>query len=81
MRRCTICNKNMEGQQVTLDKNNKVYCAQDYDKLEFSLDYWHMNCHKPSIPFQDVLFKMCSVQQGHCSKERRNKSSEVKGIG
>jgi len=31
--RCTICNKNMEGQQVTLDKNNKVYCAQDYDRM------------------------------------------------
>ena len=45
MRRCTICNKNMEGQQVTLDKNNKVYCAQDYDRLKFFLDNWHMNCH------------------------------------
>ena len=42
MHRCNVCQRNMEGQQVTLDKNNKVYCAQDYDRyiLYVLSRYW-----------------------------------------
>ena len=29
---CVECGKNMEGRTVTLDKENKVYCTQDYDR-------------------------------------------------
>ncbi len=29
---CTVCKRNMEGKQITLDTNNRVYCTEDYDR-------------------------------------------------
>jgi len=29
---CEVCHKNMEGKMITLDKENKVYCTEDYNK-------------------------------------------------
>ena len=29
---CEVCHKNMEGKVVTLDKDNRVYCTEDYNR-------------------------------------------------
>lgn len=29
---CVVCERNMEGKQITLDTNNRVYCTEDYDR-------------------------------------------------
>jgi len=29
---CVICGDNMEGRQVTLDSENKIYCSSDYER-------------------------------------------------
>lgn len=29
---CSVCKRNMEGKQITLDTNNRVYCTEDYDR-------------------------------------------------
>ena len=31
---CEVCHKNMEGKVVTLDKENKVYCTEDFNRLD-----------------------------------------------
>ena len=30
---CVICGDNMEGRQVTLDSENKIYCSSDYERF------------------------------------------------
>ena len=29
---CCICGDNLEGKQVTLDNQNKIYCSADYER-------------------------------------------------
>ena len=29
---CQVCHQNMEGKAVTLDKDNRVYCTEDYNR-------------------------------------------------
>ena len=45
--KCVVCERNMEGQQITLDKQNKIYCSRDYDKQFCSLC---AVCNKHIVP-------------------------------
>jgi len=44
---CEVCHKNMEGKVVTLDKENKVYCTEDFNRL-FGIKC--STCKKPIVP-------------------------------
>ena len=60
---CEVCHKNMEGKVVTLDKENKVYCTEDFNRLgndltSLLIDYTYpriygikcATCKKPIVP-------------------------------
>ena len=32
--KCQVCEQNLEGKMVTLDKENRPYCTKDYDRLD-----------------------------------------------
>ena len=44
---CEVCHKNMEGKMITLDKENKVYCTEDYNK-KYGIKCF--TCKKPIVP-------------------------------
>eukprot|EP00090_Calanus_glacialis_P010350 TRINITY_DN18737_c0_g1_i1.p1 TRINITY_DN18737_c0_g1~~TRINITY_DN18737_c0_g1_i1.p1 ORF type:complete len:383 (-),score=90.96 TRINITY_DN18737_c0_g1_i1:399-1547(-) len=44
---CQVCHKNMEGKAVTLDKDNRVYCTEDYNRL---YGITCATCKQPIVP-------------------------------
>jgi len=44
---CEVCHKNMEGKMITMDKENKVYCTEDYNK-KYGIKC--ATCKKPIVP-------------------------------
>jgi len=44
---CHVCGMKMEGKTVTLDKENKVYCTQDFNRL---YGITCSTCKKPILP-------------------------------
>ena len=38
---CRVCHRNLEGKAVTLDKENRVYCTEDYNR--WAADFGNIN--------------------------------------
>ena len=74
---CQVCHKNMEGKAVTLDKNNRVFCTQDYNRLDEK-----SSPHLSTSVFSRTYGIMCATcKQPIVPKKGQTKAPRIRALG
>ena len=74
---CQVCHKNMEGKAVTLDKNNRVFCTEDYNRLD-----GQSSPHLCTSVFSRLYGIMCATcNQPILPKKGQTKAPRIRALG
>ena len=75
--KCQVCQKNMEGKAVTLDRDNRLYCTQDYNRKD-----GQSSPHRSSNVFSRIYSIMCAnCDEPIVPKKGKTKAPRIRALG